>query len=289
VPLGALGRVSLWNRSGATHLTVDVVGFYAGNLGRNGTRFKAIDPGRAFFTQTGQGGVPKAPIGPGRTLAFDVRGKAGLPKTGITSVVLNVSVESPTTDGAVTVYAGGTIRPNVASVPFQARLHAANLVVVRVPANGIVNFFNAAGSAQLAVDVVGYYSTAATPDEGRFIPVRASRLWDTRALGGPQIARQREVYPIAGFAGVAHDAGAVMVNATAITPSAPGSLRLFADDLCAVPAVGGPTFVAGRSVTATAITRLSSNRPCVDFAGDIDVYSSVNVHVVIDVTGYFTH
>jgi hypothetical protein len=108
-------------------------------------------------TRNGTGGY-SSPVGPGGTISLQVTGVDGVPATGVTAVVLNVTVTDPTAISFVTVYPDGETRPLASNLNFYAGETIPNLVVVPVGADGKVDFFNAAGSTDLVADLAGYYT-----------------------------------------------------------------------------------------------------------------------------------
>lgn len=101
-------------------------------------------------------GVPKAPVGAAGTVSLQVAGVSGIPSTGVTAVVLNVTATEPTAGSFVSVFPAGTVRAGASNLNFTAGQTIPNLVVVPV-VNGKVSFYNHAGSVHLIADVAGYY------------------------------------------------------------------------------------------------------------------------------------
>src|SRR5206468_8724421 len=138
VRLGAFGLVSIYNEAGNADVIVDVAGYYAASNGVPGGRFHSLAPSRYFDTR--QSGVP---IGPGGIFSFDVTGRNGVPDSGVVAVVMNVTATEPSRQSFVTVYPGDQpAPPNASNLNFVAEQTLPNLVVVRVPADGIVDFYN---------------------------------------------------------------------------------------------------------------------------------------------------
>lgn len=79
---------------------------------------------------------------------------AGVPPT---AVVLNVTVTNPTAGSYLTVWPDGTSRPLASDLNYVPQLTVPNLVVVELGPNGAVDLYNAAGSVDVIVDVVGWY------------------------------------------------------------------------------------------------------------------------------------
>ncbi len=78
-----------------------------------------------------------------------------------TAVVLNVTATNTTSNGGfLTIYptpASGSNVPNISDINWNMGNTVANLVVVKIGNNGSINIYNAIGSADVMVDVVGYY------------------------------------------------------------------------------------------------------------------------------------
>ena len=73
------------------------------------------------------------------------------------AVVVNVTAVGPTAAGYLTVWPDAVTRPGTSDLNFNAGQTVPNLVVVQVGTDGKVALFNAAGSADVIADVVGYY------------------------------------------------------------------------------------------------------------------------------------
>jgi hypothetical protein len=81
----------------------------------------------------------------------------GVPSSGVTAVVLNVTAVGGTASSFVIVYPDGQARPGTSNLDFAKGQTIANLVVVPVGADGKVDFYNDAGSVNLVADLDGYY------------------------------------------------------------------------------------------------------------------------------------
>ena len=111
---------------------------------------------------------------------LDVTGVGGVPETGVTAVVMNVTVDSPTAGSFLTAWPSGETRPGVSNLNFVPGQTVPNLVTVKVGANGRVNLFNSSGWAHVIADVVGYYTATPPGGGGRFTSLTPTRLLDTR-------------------------------------------------------------------------------------------------------------
>ena len=177
VKLGDNGKVSVFNNAGAAHVVMDVAGFYADGDGPLGGRYHGVTPSRILDTRN------SGPIAPNGTTKLKVTGVGGVPNSAdVTGVVMNVTVTQPTGFGFLTVWPDDTARPVVSNLNFTPGLTVPNLVTVRVPANGIIDFYNSFGSTHVVVDVVGYYDGEKSTEAGRFVALDPMRIVDTRVL-----------------------------------------------------------------------------------------------------------
>src|SRR5664279_4415802 len=72
--------------------------------------FGSVAPLRVLDTRSGTG-APAAAVRAGATPAAKVTGPGGVPATGVSAVVLNVTVTAPTAGGFITGYASGSPLP----------------------------------------------------------------------------------------------------------------------------------------------------------------------------------
>ena len=160
-------RVTIANSVGSVNVAVDIDGWYTDNTGtQSGALFSGVAPSRLCDTRygnTNDPGCSKAAIHAGGILNIQIAGKAGIPSMTSSSppvaVVANVTAVDATAGTFVTAYSS-----DVTSLPKASDLNVlvgqadTNLVVVQVGSDGTINLYNAAGSVDLIVDVLGYYS-----------------------------------------------------------------------------------------------------------------------------------
>ena len=158
VKVGTGGKVTLFNAAGNVDLIADVNGWFTDGTTSNaaGDIFNGTGPNRIMDTRLGG-----SPIGPGATIHMNVAGQGGVPASGAHSVVLNVTVTMPTANPSsyLTLWPTGAARPVASDLNFATGLTVANLVIVKIDSTtGQVDVFNAAGTTQVIVDVVGWYN-----------------------------------------------------------------------------------------------------------------------------------
>ena len=250
-----------------------------------GSRFTPLNPARIVDTRTGLGG--SGPTTAGATMTFAAAGQGGVPPSGATGVVLNVTVTNPTEPGFVQVFPAGTSAPGASSTvnvdhPGQT---ISDLVIVGLDAAGRFSI-HTQSPAHLVVDVFGYFVPAAASDAGRLVTVSPLRVLDTRS--GTGVAAPGPLPPDGSLAlnvskAVPAGAQAVVMTLTADQAVAPGYIQ-------AIP-TGGTTPLrsssnlnidrAGETMANTVIVPIGAD-------GTVTLFSQSGAHLVADVVGYFT-
>jgi hypothetical protein len=156
VKVGATGNVGLYNGGAATHVIADVAGWFGPDGEATGAQYHAVAPSRTLDTRAGTG-APIASVPMGGQLDLQVTGRGGVPATGVTAVVLNVTVVGPASFGFLTAWPTGDARPLASNLNFVAGETVPNLVVAKLGAGGKVSFYNGGGAANLVADVAGWY------------------------------------------------------------------------------------------------------------------------------------
>jgi Tol biopolymer transport system component len=150
--------VNVYNANGTTNVVIDVSGYWSPTA-RNGG-FTPIQPVRAYDSRT------STALGAGGSVELNMLKVGDVPLYGVQSVVLNVTAVNPTSDGYLTVWPTGRTRPLAAAVNAKKGLVRSDQVIVPVGANGKVSIYNANGTTNVVVDVVGWWSGAQVSDGG---------------------------------------------------------------------------------------------------------------------------
>ncbi|MEO6411772.1 MAG: DUF1524 domain-containing protein [Pedococcus sp.] len=139
-----------------------------------------LAPTRVLDTRSGLGAA-KAIVSPGRAVTLKVAARGGVPASGASAVVLNVTLTQASRAGYVQVYPTGQ-----ATVGSSSNLNVeyagqtiANMVTVPIGDNGTVTLYTSGGGHLLA-DVFAYYTPAAAVASGRFVSLTPARVLDTR-------------------------------------------------------------------------------------------------------------
>lgn len=290
VEVPADGRIC-YSTAGASRVGVilDVSGYL---LDGSGVTTQAAT--RLLDTRSGRQHVGQVtgPVAPHHVYTVDVVGHAGVPSDA-TAVLLNVTVTGVRAVGNLRVYPAGQAVPRTSVLNYAAGRDKANGTVVALPASGRISFWSdtpvggVGNPVQVVVDVVGYIS-GTSPYTG----TAPTRVLDTRAAGshvgpisGPVQGRRVYSVPMAGVGPVPADARAVVLNVTAIRPSAPGNLRVYPDidgtRATKPPSASSINYISGRDIPNQVIVALPAD-------GVVDLYSDSAgaVDLAIDVVGY---
>ena len=242
--------------------------------------YHPLAPARILDTRYGTGGL-HSPVGPANSVATPVTGVGGVPATGVSAVVLNVTVTQPTGQSFLTVYPSGTARPLASNLNFLPNQTVPNLVVAKVGADGKVAVYNNAGSSHVIFDVVGWYGAAGAPSGGRYNALAPARVLDTRTgTGGdfrsPVMAGGTISATVTGVGGVpATGVSAVVLNTTVSQPTAQSFLTVFPSGT-ARPLASNLNYVAGETV------------PNLGADGKVSIYNNAgSTHVILDVVGWY--
>ncbi|MCY7372745.1 MAG: peptidoglycan recognition protein [Spirochaetaceae bacterium] len=150
------GTFKISARDAATHVVVDVVGWWAPAEVTGGRLFQSKAATRVLDTTKGIG-VARGSLGAGRVISVQVAGK-GRPVPGSArAVVINLTAIYATRPTFVTAWPNGSRRPAFPDLSVPAYRPTANLVVLRIGAKNRVRITNGSGSTHLVGDVVGYY------------------------------------------------------------------------------------------------------------------------------------
>lgn len=285
VPIGVDGSITLYTNA-ASHAIVDLAGWWSPTSGAvSAGRFQPVGPVRMLDTR------PESRVGhdgpkptAGSTTTVQVTGRLGVPSTGVSAVVLNVTIADPESLGFVQAAPAATLQPGASStvnVGRPGQVIAAS-TIVPVDAQGRIALYSQP-STHLIVDVAGWFTDAsvAPGTDGMFVP-------DTSGIS----PRRLDTRPGSGLwngpkptAGQRFDLGAngqaIVGNITVVDTDGPGFVQL------------GPattmTNGATSNINPTRAEETVANAFIVPVGGTgVGVFTSVGTHVIIDVSGFMT-
>jgi hypothetical protein len=280
VQVGSGGAIAIFNGVGATDVVVDLEGYFAAPNGSAGGEM-ALTPARITDTRAGSG-LPNAgnTLLANGTITVQVTGAGGVPASGASAAILNVTVTNTSAAGALTVWPTGAAKPLASNLNWVAGQTVPNRVFVPIGTGGQVSIFNFAGSADVVVDVSGYF-TDATATGKQFITVSPLRLVDTRLTGQTLGTGGSFVLQISGLGGVPANASAVVLNVT-VTKTNASSFLIEYPSTVGLPTASDLNWVGGQTVANMAVASLGST-------GAITFYNGVgSSDVVVDLAGWFS-
>jgi hypothetical protein len=206
----------------------------------------------------------------------------GIPASGVTAVVLNVTVTRTSGNGVLTVWGDNTNRPKTSNLNWTKGETISNLVTVKVPGDGWVDFYTTSATDVIA-DVQGYYTNDTTGYT--FTAHTPKRLLDTRSKIGVStttpVSNNLVNVSITGNAGIPTTAKAVVLNVTATQTVGAGYIAAYPSGATR-PSVSNINWTASNTtLPGLVIVPVGSN-------GKVSLYVHGKAHVIADVFGYFS-
>jgi hypothetical protein len=214
------------------------------------------------------------------TTPVQVTGRADIPESATAAAVTLTSVR-PNQRGFATLFPCDADRPDTSTLNFTPGGVTGNSATVLLSGDGELCLYTSSPS-EFTLDFGGWVGS-----DPAFRAVVPARLFESRdvatgtvdgvAAGGGRLAAGSTTrIPVAGRGGVSDDAIAVMVNATAIRPSARGYLTLFpcSDE---PPNASSLNYPVGRNIANAAMVSLSD-------AGELCVFTLSEIDFALDVT-----
>jgi Bacterial Ig-like domain (group 1) len=276
VPVGDSDQVTFFNAAGSTDLVIDLEGYFAAPSGPAGG-YQPLAPARILDTRTGNG-APPGKLGSAQTLNLQVTGRGGVPSSGVSAVVMNVTATNPSTAGFLTVFPAGAPKPLASNLNFTAGETVPNRVVVGVGAGGQVSIFNGQGSTNVIADVGGYFTDASATGQ-LFSPLAPLRVLDTRSPKktlGPGGSIDLSIGPSSVLAG----ATAVILNVTVTNTTASSFLTVYPTGT-GQPLASDLNWVKGKTVPNLVVVGLGG--------GSITLFNKAgSADVIVDIFGFFS-
>ena len=284
VPVGTSGQVSFYNYAGRTDVVVDLEGYFAPEAaGSTAGAYVPITPTRVIDTRTGSGlSSAGMTLGAGGSLSFTATAAGNGPSTGVTAVLMNVTVTNTTAASYLTAYPEGATQPLASNLNWVPRETVANRVVVPVSSTGRVTLYNSTGSTDVIVDVNGYFTNGSSTasNASLFTAITPVRVLDTRQTGGPLGAGTTITQQMSGADGISATASAVVTNVTAADTTAASYFTVYPGGI--QPTASDVNWGAGQTVPNLTVATLSSS-------GSISIYNYAgSADVIVDAFGYFS-
>ncbi len=244
--------------------------------------FVAITPSRVCDTRDGTGGA-SGPIGHGQTLRVQMTDRGGVPATGVLAVAVNVTSVDATHYGYFSVFPSNEPVTGSSSLNPCPGRPVPNMAIVGVGPDGCIGVYNAFGTANCVVDVMGYVRKEPAT---RLTPLVPERVLDTRVGNGAPVQRLSAGsvldLVVAGRGGVpASGADSVVLNVAAVDPSGGGYVSVWPSGQSR-PLISNLNYGAGRNVPNLVVCKLGAG-------GAVSLYASGgDLDLIADVVGCFS-
>ncbi|GAA2629440.1 hypothetical protein GCM10010399_71600 [Dactylosporangium fulvum] len=193
VPVGANGKIDIYNAGGSVDVIADVLGVYQGvdtMAYGTGGQYQPHNTTRVVDTRDSAWGGPL----PGKWSLSSVIDYGAAINPHVRAVAVNITAVTPTMGGYLTAWAGGLL-PLASTLNFTPNAIVPNFAVVpiryceRAPSCAgmpeITIYNGSSGATHVLVDVLGFFDDAQMGPGFRFHPLTPTRIADTRIdLGG---------------------------------------------------------------------------------------------------------
>jgi hypothetical protein len=273
--LGADGTIEVYNHAGHAHCVVDVFGYVVRD---RGARLTPVVPARLLDTRIGVGAARRR-IGSADRIDLQVTGRGGVPTTGVSAVVVNLTAVAPASSGFLAVGPAGEPAPPTSNVNFVQGQVVPNLVLCKIGRGGKVSITTRCEATDVVADVFAYVGTHGSGVRA----VAPVRILDTRdGTGAPRRAvtpTRPVVLEVGGRLGVPPGATAVVLNVTVASATRQTFVTVWPDG-AERPDTSNLNVVPGRPCANLVVVKLgtSGRIRLVNGAGE--------VALVADVMGY---
>ena len=290
VKLSPTGQIAVSKAVGDIDVIIDVVGWFSSPTGTNGGSLTAMNAQRLLDTRTPPTPTICSPtcarLQGGATTTVQVTGNVGVPASGVSAVVANFTVIPAVGADYLTAWPAGQTKPGTSNLNYTASHIEAALSTVQLSSDGKMNVAlgTAGTSADLLIDIQGYYTTATGDAAGVFVPVTATRLVDSRTSIGcaPPTPTAPCTITVTGANGVpAQGVTAVSLNITATGSTNNFNWLVAYPTGGTIPNTSNLNFDAGKTITNSAIVAVGTN-------GQITLKPAGATNILVDINGYFT-
>lgn len=266
-------HIALYNHAGSADVITDMAGAYGTGKQQDGetyTGYEPQSPKRVADTRN-EGG----PVGAGKTRKIDLS-DAVAPDTD--SVTVNLSAIRPSQRGYLSLFPGDANSGGTSALNTQPGQTTSNQVTVKLGKDKSLKLYNSAGSANVALDLLGSYRPGS---ENLYYGTDPVRVTDTRNGGGTSHIKgalgsgEETDVP---FPGDAEKAVAANATFTGTSDSRPTYVSTWAHG--DRPGTANLNLAPGKTASNAAAAELSD--------GKAKVYNNAGkTHLIVDASGYF--
>ncbi len=235
-----------------------------------------------------------------------VTGIGGVPNSGVSAVLLNITAVSPSSQGFISIgprpAGNGDVFndqftygawPSASNLNTEVNVTVPNLVLARVGAGGKIRIYNYNDHSHLVADLAGWFDTSAAtaPNHGNaFVGISPIRIVDTRnqigddsvVAGGKFSPFDDRTFTVAGINGIPANADSVVLNITSVSPTGSGYVTAYPDNT-ARPTASNLNLIYLVDRSNLAVVKIGDNGKVRLFTGE------AGTHLIVDVFGYYVH
>ena len=278
--------VDFYNAFGNADLVVDLLGYYEPSFSYGGM-YNPITPTRICDTRVSSNQCSNKAFSPSNESdTIQITNNANI-DSNAEAVVLNITATDTSSWGYMTVSANGST--STSSVNFNgANDTQSNRIIVPLSSTGTITVVNNNGSADLVIDVEGYFTSNIVTATGfGLTDVNGIRIADTRANSNQPFANSTLqanssiTIPITGLNSIPTDATAAVINVTVTNTMGWGYVSVTPNGTGTTSDVN---FTGkGQTVANLDVATLSSTGTITITNG-----SSTPVDVIVDLFGYYS-
>ncbi len=276
-PVSPSGYICIYSM-GSGQLVIDISGYFRT---ARGDSFTATTPTPVFDTISGLNSSGR--LGAHETASISFANRYGVPD-GATAVAIAIAGINPAADGFITTYPCTGSKPFVSSVNPVVGSVRSNFAIVPLSAIDEMCLYTLTAE-DVKVTLLGYFTTSGT---GSIVPTTPTRVIDTRDLYRPDMnagtdgqylpANTTVTVSLAGHRGIPGSVKALSLNLTVANTVANGTLKIWGCG--AEPASESVNFPAGTIIASGLQVKVGTS-------GEICLRSSTQLHVIVDVTGWW--
>ncbi len=277
----AYGGSAYWAQAVSNPVGINVQGLSA----TGALQFIPITPCRVADTRNATGPFGGPQLSAASTRTFNIPQSACDIPSNALAYSLNVTVVPNAGLGYLTIWPSGEEQPLVSTLNSYDGRVKANAAIIPAGTSGGVNIY-ASDATNVVLDIDGYFVPAGSSASAlAFYPVAPCRVADTRnttaPLGGPFLgAKSSRSFPVpSSSCNIPSTAKAYSLNVTAVPHKTLGYLSIWPTGQ-SQPLVSTLNAYTGTVTANAAIVEAGTS-------GEISVYASDDLDVILDVNGYF--
>lgn len=277
IPAGVDGGISLF-ATDATHLVIDVDGYFVPNTDTTALAFYPMTPCRIVDTREAPGPLGSPALSAGEERRFRVLSSNCSIPASAQAYALNYTVVPNGHLDYLTTWPSGGLRPFVSTLNAPTGSITANAAIVPAGDGGDLSVY-VTGETHVIIDINGYFAPAGSGGLSLY-PVPPCRIYDSRTVTPMTSLINTGVVRVANAGCGAFDsAKSFVLNATVVPVQSLLYLSLWGDG------AGNRPNASVLNAPDGAVTSNLAFVPTTN--GSISAFASESTHLILDISGYF--